>query len=295
MDVIGAWVNKNVVSEMLSSNVESVPEWFGEQTVVRMFAVYWLILLVGAFITYWVFAGGAYVVLFHLTKGLILSEERTAVKPGRIWEEIKVSHKAMPTLSAMISAMYCLHYAGYGRVYSNVEDYGWGYFFFSIAWFLVFTDFLIYWAHRFLHVQPLYKWFHALHHHFFEPTPFAAYAFHPIDGFVQGVPYHIFTFLFPFHTWLYLGMMVAVQFWTICIHDRLDLAGTGDSWRYIINGAQHHTLHHTHCKVNYGQYLTWNDRIFGTSLSTESSKTIAPVEDPLAHLDHQLGDKKKSN
>lgn len=287
MDIIGAWVNKNLVSpqltELFSKYGQEVPAWFAEDTAMRMWSVYSVILLVGAFITYWLFAGGAYIVLFKLTKGCLLSEEKTQVKPGRIMEEIKTSHKAMPILAMMIAVPYTLHYLGYGRIYHNIDEYGWGYFFFSIAWFLVFTDFMIYWHHRFLHVQPFYRWFHALHHHFLFPTPFAAYAFHPIDGFVQGVPYHIFTFLFPFHTWLYLGSMVAVQFWTISIHDRLDFVGTGLSWSYIINGAQHHTLHHTHCKCNYGQYLTVWDRIGG---SYRAEAGADPIEDdPLKHLD----------
>src|SRR3989338_2721687 len=59
----------------------------------------------------------------------------------------------MPILALMIAVPYTLHYMGYGRVYQNVDDYGWGYLIFSIFWFIVFTDFMIYWAHRFLHVQ----------------------------------------------------------------------------------------------------------------------------------------------
>lgn len=37
------------------------------------------------------------------------------------------------------------------------------------------------------------------------PTPWAAFAFHPIDGYVQSLPYHIFPMLFPLHKKLYVG------------------------------------------------------------------------------------------
>lgn len=51
------------------------------------------------------------------------------------------------------------------------------------------------------------------------PTPYSAYAFHPLDGYVQSLPYHIFIFVLPLHRWLYLGLFIFVNFWTILIHD----------------------------------------------------------------------------
>lgn len=49
------------------------------------------------------------------------------------------------------------------------------------------------------------------------PTPFASHAFHPVDGYLQSVPYHLFIFLFPLHRWLYLALFVFVNFWSILV------------------------------------------------------------------------------
>ena len=49
------------------------------------------------------------------------------------------------------------------------------------------------------------------------PTPFASHAFHPLDGYLQSVPYHLFIFIFPLHRWLYLGLFVFVNFWSILV------------------------------------------------------------------------------
>ena len=49
------------------------------------------------------------------------------------------------------------------------------------------------------------------------PTPFASHAFHPVDGYLQSVPYHLFIFLFPLHRILYLGLFVFVNFWSIFV------------------------------------------------------------------------------
>jgi hypothetical protein len=48
-----------------------------------------------------------------------------------------------------------------------------------------------------LHHRLLYAPIHKLHHKYKETTPFSSYAFHPLDGWLQGCPYHIFVFLFP--------------------------------------------------------------------------------------------------
>ncbi|QRW03606.1 Fatty acid hydroxylase superfamily [Ceratobasidium sp. AG-Ba] len=132
----------------------------------------------------------------------------------------------------------------------------------SIPFFLVFTDYLVYWIHRILHHPLLYKHLHKPHHKWLIPTPFASHAFHPVDGYAQSLPYHIFIFLFPLHRWVYLGLFVAVNFWSIFIHDS-DMI-TGNTFINIINGPAHHTLHHLYFTCNYGQYFTWADRWGGS-------------------------------
>ena len=86
--------------------------------------------------------------------------------------------------------------------------------------FLLFTDYGIYWVHRILHHPALYKTFHKPHHKWIIPTPFASHAFHPVDGYLQSCPYHLFIFLFPLHRLLYLGLFVFVNFWSIFVSRR---------------------------------------------------------------------------
>ena len=56
------------------------------------------------------------------------------------------------------------------------------------------------------------------------PTPFASYAFHPLDGYLQSLPYHIFIFIFPLHKKLYLGLFVVINFWTILVSLRSSIS-----------------------------------------------------------------------
>lgn len=99
--------------------------------------------------------------------------------------------------------------------------------------FLFVTDYGIYWIHRLEHHPALYKHIHKPHHKWLSkqatscrgtltntylvPTPFASYAFHPVDGFAQAIPYHAFVFIFPIHRVLYAGLFVLVTLWTIFV------------------------------------------------------------------------------
>jgi lathosterol oxidase len=48
------------------------------------------------------------------------------------------------------------------------------------------------------------------HHTWLVPTPFASHAFHPVDGFMQGLPYSLFIFIMPLNKYVHLGMFILV-------------------------------------------------------------------------------------
>ncbi|XP_017554036.1 lathosterol oxidase [Pygocentrus nattereri] len=180
---------------------------------------------------------------------------------NQVWREIKYAMTSLPVISIPTVALFFAEVRGYSKLYDNADDslLGWPGLIFSMITFLFFTDMCIYWIHRFLHHKLFYKHLHKPHHIWKIPSPFASHAFHPVDGFLQGLPYHIYPFLFPLHKLLYLGLYVFVNIWTISIHD-------GDYrvpkvLEKLINGAAHHTDHHLFFDYNYGQYFTLWDRI----------------------------------
>lgn len=148
---------------------------------------------------------------------------------------------------------------GYSLLYEGLPTTaaGWVYFFASIPLFLLFTDFGIYWIHRWLHLPSIYKHLHKVtisfarcelkkgnadgkyfiraikpHHKWVVPTPFASHAFHPLDGYLQSVPYHLFVYLFPMQKWLYISMFVFVNCWTVMIHDGKFSNSIQGGWRH---------------------------------------------------------------
>lgn len=162
--------------------------------------------------------------------------------------------------NAILGAPFQYYVAkGQSKVYYNVGDHGWLYFVFSFLFFLAFTETFVYWAHRWLHHPLIYKYIHLKHHEYRKPTPWVSFAFHPLDSFAQAVPHYICAFILPVHISIYAGFVVFVMLWTFFIHDQV--SWVRHPW---INYTAHHTMHHTYNKYNFGQFLTFWDRLGGT-------------------------------
>lgn len=178
---------------------------------------------------------------------------------NQIRMEIKQALSAIPFMSFLTAACFVLELHGYSKLYWNLDDYPRWYLWFQFPLFLMFTDCGVYFIHRWLHNPLVYKTLHKPHHKWIVSTPFASHAFHPVDGFLQSLPYHIFPFVFPLQKVSYILLFMIVNVWTVMIHDGEYLARDP-----IINGAACHTVHHLYFNYNYGQYTSLWDRIGGS-------------------------------
>ena len=235
------------------------PATWPENYWLRQFTTLYVIVAVGGWLMYFTAAATNYLFIFNrrLTKHPLFLE-------NQVRREITYASKSIPVMAAFTVPMFMLEIHGYSRLYSaNLLDLTEiGFIALSVASFLMFTDCIIYWIHRFLHHKYLYMYIHKPHHWWKVPTPFASHAFHPIDGFLQSLPYHIYPFIFPLHKVVYLVLFVFVNFWTVSIHDA-DYR-VPDLLKPFINGSAHHTDHHLYYKYNYGQFFTLWDRLCGS-------------------------------
>ncbi|KAK4524952.1 hypothetical protein GAYE_SCF07G2856 [Galdieria yellowstonensis] len=250
-DFLVYWVNSHVLDPLFSTKTppEAIPLW-------RRSFITWFLVYFGSIFIYYFFGWLDYYFIF------LRNEKRKnpsfRVNNKILWKEIWMSTWSLFVMSAFTTPMEVLVQLGYSKVYHNVEDYGWFYLLISPFLFVFFSDTLIYFIHLGLHHRLVYKHLHKPHHSFIDTTPFAAFAFHPIDGFLQGVPYQLYVFCLPIHATLHLISLTVVGVWTINIHDRVDLHIPG------VNGAGHHRVHHKTFKSNYGQYTVFWDKVFGT-------------------------------
>lgn len=184
-------------------------------------------------------------------------------------------------MAVFTAPIFLAEVRGYSKLYDvSADGPGAWYDFAQFPLFLVFTDLCIYWIHRGLHHPLIYKRLHKPHHKWIMPTPYASYAFHPLDGYAQGLPYHLFPFILPLHKLAYVFFFVFVNFWTIMIHDGEYMADNP-----VINGAACHSVHHLAFNYNYGQYTTLWDRMGGSYRAPE--KTLFDKKEKMSQAQWQ--------
>jgi len=232
------------------------PEDWTEDSILRQFISLFFIVLTGGYFLYFLTAGFSYAFLFD--KRLL---RHPLILKNQVWKEIKVTCASVPLMGFLETCCFLFEVRGYSKLHERplTTSNDCLALVFNLVTFILFTDCLIYWIHRGLHSPFLYKSLHKTHHLWKVPTPFASHAFHPIDGFAQSSPYHLYVFLFPMHKYAFLGMFLFVNIWTVSIHD-------GDfrvprMLKSIVNGSAHHTDHHLYYNYNYGQFFTFWDRI----------------------------------
>lgn len=248
------------------------PASWEEDDVVRQLISLFVIVNIGGYVMYLSLATISFYFIF---------DRRLMKHPQFLKDQIKLeiayTCKAVPLMAIPTVALFLLEVRGYSKLYDNMDSkLGYVGLLFSAVSFILFTDGFIYWIHRFLHHKAVYKHIHKPHHKWKIPTPFASHAFHPIDGFLQSCPYHIYPFLFPLHKVLYLCLFVFVNIWTVSIHDG-DYR-VPDTLKPFINGSAHHTDHHLFYNYNYGQFFTLWDRIGGSFKNPSSFEGEGPIK-----------------
>ncbi len=178
----------------------------------------------------------------------------------------------LSSVSASIYAMVlylCLYapfFQPYSRMYHSVAEFGVLYWVLSGVGLLVLHDTWFYWTHRLLHTPYLLKTVHAYHHRSLAPTPFSAFAFHPVEALITVAVYPLALLLFPVHLYLFMGWWLVIvvgnmfghlgfeplQRW---IHTKL--------FGYFL-GSTHHNLHHQNGRIWFGFLFAFWDRRMGT-------------------------------
>lgn len=240
-------------------------DWIADQlgwdktNVYNQMMILYVILAVGGCFFYYSCASISYYIFFVRYRNKYFpSTIDPAELPQQLRHEKYIALCSVPLMAVLMLPASLGSLRGYSKIYKNVDDYGWGYMALSVVMFFVFTDCMVYWFHRGLHHPIFYRRLHKLHHSYRFTSPYSSHAFHPIDGFGQGIAYYVFIYLFPLHNLLWIIMFTVVNVWTISIHDQVDFGG------HLLNTTGHHTIHHDQFNYNYGQYFTFWDRVGGT-------------------------------
>lgn len=154
------------------------------------------------------------------------------------------------------------------QIYDNISDFGWGYYGLSLVLMLVLHDTYFYWTHRLMHNRKIFKIAHSVHHKSHNPSPWAAYAFHPVEGVVEAGILLVIAFLMPVHkTALMLFFTFSIIF-NVIGHLGYEIYPKGMNKHWLgqwINTSTNHNMHHKYGRHNYGLYFTFWDKMMGTT------------------------------
>lgn len=151
--------------------------------------------------------------------------------------------------------------------YQSIETYGWAYYFSVFPVLFMMHDFYFYIMHRIMHHPALFKYIHLVHHKSTNPSPWAAYAFHPLEAIIEQGIVIIFYFTLPIHiTHLAIFFLFSIIY-NVYGHLGYELYPKGFNRTKIgkwINTSINHNQHHQYFKGNYGLYTLIWDRLFDT-------------------------------
>jgi len=187
--------------------------------------------------------------------------------PGQVRREIVYSLSTVAIFATNGALVWLLAANGTFEIYRDVGARGWPYWCFSVALIIVAHDAYFYWTHRLLHVRRWFRAVHGRHHASLHPTPWAAYAFHPLEALVQAIFLPLFLLVIP----MQIGAIAVFALHMIvrntighCSHELFPWRWTSRGWLRWITPVSHHHYHHARNRGNFGLYFTWWDRMCGT-------------------------------
>lgn len=218
---------------------------------------------------YFLFAGVAYCI-FYLWKNKKLSVLKIQHAPPStriIREEILRSLLTLTIYSGVSWLVFHWQKSGSTKIYLDIHQYSYTYFFFSIVIMVLLHDTYFYWTHRLLHLPIVFNRIHKTHHRSHNPTPWAAFSFHPIEAFISAGIIPLIVFCIPCHPFSIFAFLTFMTFINVVGHLGYEIFPKIMARNRILkwqNSSTNHNLHHQLSKFNYGLYFTFWDRIMKT-------------------------------
>ena len=240
---------------------------------------WWILILVivgFALGRYFVLAGSFYILCYFpglksLRKFKIQPKDPTKYQVKR---ELIYSISTIIVFSSIGLFAYYLYMEGLTTIYLDADRHGYVYLTLSFAGLVLIHDAYFYWTHRLLHVTWLFKKIHFVHHQSFNPTPWAAYAFHPLEALLESLIIIPFVTIWPIHLGVLLLFTFLVLFMNVIGHlgyEFLPKTFRSNSIGRWITSSTHHNLHHQFGRTNFGYYFTFWDWLMVT-LNKETTK-----------------------
>lgn len=240
---------------------------------------------------------GALFLVFWYAKKKYFKAQRIQSSPRAnkksISHEIKYSICTLSIFTIMDIGLYLAQQQGFTKIYTNVSKYGWPYLVGNLIFMLFIHDTYFYWIHRFMHWKYIYKYVHRVHHRSVDPSPLAAFSFHPVEAILEASVYVLFAMLVPVHLITLLSFQIVMTTLNAVGHLGYEIYPKGFTknkiWQWKTTST-HHNMHHEKFKGNYGLYFTFWDKWFKTEF-----KDYHQVFENITHNEKSLHQPQKNS
>jgi lathosterol oxidase len=219
---------------------------------------------------YLVIATIAFLLFYVLLKKTIAGKKIQKRYPGFIDYSREIGFSILTVfIMALIPASIIgnAEIAKHTKFYTDINQYSTVWFVLAFPVMAFIHDTYFYWMHRLIHHPALFKIVHLVHHKSTNPSPFAAYAFHPLEAILEAGIFVVFVFTIPVHLYHLLFFFLFMIIYNVYGHLGWELYPKGFSKHWLgkwINTSVNHNMHHQYFKGNYGLYFLFWDRVMGT-------------------------------
>jgi len=151
--------------------------------------------------------------------------------------------------------------------YGSIKEYGTVFFILSFIWLFFLHDFYFYWMHRLMHTKLLFRTVHLIHHKSTNPSPWTAYAFHPLEAIFEAGIIPLIVFTLPIHKIAFVLFMLFQIIYNVYGHLGYEIMPrklSRSPFGMFLNTSTNHNEHHKYFKGNYGLYTRFWDRLWQT-------------------------------
>lgn len=221
------------------------------------------------FLRYLFIAGGLYWFCYHFKKTEWISKRIDERFPPKKIIRKEFNYSVVSSAIFALAGTFLLYAwdKGWTLIYIDPAQYGWTYFFFSMILMAFIHEFYFYWTHRIMHHPFLFKHVHIVHHYSTNPTPFAAFSFHPIEAIIEAAILPALVFVMPIHPTAFVIFLTMMTVFSVINHSGYELYPPSFAKNWFFKwwiSATHHQMHHQKMNCNYGLYFTVLDHIHHT-------------------------------
>lgn len=229
----------------------------------------WQVVVV-SYVRYFLAAGLVYLIFYKWGRNSLLrfKIQRAFPRVHQVQKEIIMSLTTLLLFAGFIYVLLFTPLRQHTKLYNHWSDYPWIFNLMSLPVIVFLHDTYFYWIHRFMHLPHVYQRVHRVHHESRNPTPFAAFSFHPWEAILEFAFLPLLVFLFPVHRVVLAIFGAYMLFTNVCGHLGFELVPKrliGSRWLRWLNTSTSHNMHHQFSHGNYGLYFNLWDQWMGTN------------------------------